>query len=114
MCQSVDVAEILLLKKYCMTKMPNSILHLPKYQVLNCKSTDDEMHFQVDAPNPITCEECGVQGQFVRFGKRVFPIVICPSTANGSPSGWSVVGTPAGPARPPSGPSYRRWWTASA
>ncbi len=24
------------------------------------------MHFQVDAPDPIACEECGVQGEFVR------------------------------------------------
>ena len=32
-----------------MTEMPDNILHLPEYQVLGCKSTDDEMHFQVDA-----------------------------------------------------------------
>ncbi len=38
------------------------------------KSTDDEMHFQVDVPNPIACEECGVQGEFVRFGKRDVPL----------------------------------------
>jgi hypothetical protein len=31
------------------------------------------MHFQVDAPDPIACEECGVQGEFVRFGKRDVP-----------------------------------------
>ena len=35
-----------------MTEMPDNILHLPEYQVLGCKSTDDEMHFQVDAPDP--------------------------------------------------------------
>lgn len=56
-----------------MTEMPDNILHLPEYQVLGCKSTDDEMHFQVDAPDPIACEECGVQGEFVRFGKRDVP-----------------------------------------
>ena len=56
-----------------MTELPDNILHLPQYQVLGCKSTDDEMHFQVDAPNPIACEECGVQGEFVRFGKRDVP-----------------------------------------
>ncbi len=56
-----------------MTEMPDNILHLPEYQVLGCKSTDDEMHFQVDAPDPIACEECGVQDEFVRFGKRDVP-----------------------------------------
>jgi hypothetical protein len=96
-----------------MTELPDNILHLPQYQVLGCKSTDDEMHFQVDVPDPIACEECGVQGEFVRFGKRDFPIVICPSTASGSLSGWSAADTPAGPARQHSGPSYRRWWTDS-
>src|SRR5690554_76061 len=43
-----------------MTELPDNILHLPQYQVLGCKSTDDEMHFQVDVPDPIACEECGV------------------------------------------------------
>ena|SRR5690554_8054445 len=33
-----------------MTELPDNILHLPQYQVLGCKSTDDEMHFQVDVP----------------------------------------------------------------
>jgi hypothetical protein len=33
-----------------MTERPDNILHLPQYQVLGCKSTDDEMHFQVDVP----------------------------------------------------------------
>ena len=56
-----------------MTELPDNILHLPQYQVLGCKSTDDEMHFQVDAPDPVACEECGVQGEFVRFGKRDVP-----------------------------------------
>jgi hypothetical protein len=77
-----------------MTELPDNILHLPQYQVLGCKSTDDEMHFQVDVPDLIACEECGVQGEFVRFGKRDVPY-------------------PAGPARQHSGPSYRRWWTDS-
>ena len=26
----------------------------------------------MDVPDPIACEECGVQGEFVRFGKRVW------------------------------------------
>ena len=43
-----------------MTELPDNILHLPQYQVLGCKSTDDEMHFQVDVPDPIACEECGL------------------------------------------------------
>jgi len=44
-----------------MSKMPDNILHLPEYQVLGYTSTDDEMHFQVDAPDPMAFEECGVQ-----------------------------------------------------
>jgi transposase len=50
--------------------MPDNILHLPGYKVLDCKTTDDEMHYRVEAPEPIACESCGVQGEFVRFGKR--------------------------------------------
>lgn len=56
-----------------MSKIPHNILHLPEYQVLGYTSTDDEMHFQVDAPDPIACEECGVQGEHVRYGKRDVP-----------------------------------------
>ncbi len=48
-------------------------IHMPEYEVLGCKTTDDEMHFQVEAPKPITCESCGVTGGFVRFGKRDVP-----------------------------------------
>lgn len=97
-----------------MTEMPDNILHLPEYQVLGFKFTDDEMHFQVDAPDPVACEECGVQGEFVRFGKRDVPYRDLPIHGKRALSGWSAAGTPAGPARPPSGLSYRRWWTASA
>ncbi|HBS79719.1 MAG TPA: hypothetical protein DD989_13900, partial [Pseudomonas sp.] len=28
------------------------------------------LHFQLEAPVPVACEECGVEGEFVRFGKR--------------------------------------------
>ncbi len=56
-----------------MSKMPDNILHFPEYQVLGYAPTDDEMHFQVDASDPIACEECSVQGEFVRFGKRDVP-----------------------------------------
>src|SRR3546814_5385212 len=31
------------------------------------------MHLQGDVTDPIACEECGVQGEFVRFGKRDVP-----------------------------------------
>jgi len=64
-----------------MTELPDNILHLPQYQVLGCKSTDDEMHFQVDVPDPIACEECGVQGEFVRFFSQRRQL---PSHADGS------------------------------
>ncbi len=53
-----------------MTEMPDNILHIPEYQVLGCKSTDDEMHCQVDVPDSIACKEYDVQSGFVRFGKR--------------------------------------------
>src|SRR5690606_7310560 len=49
------------------------ILHLRQYQVPGCRSTDDELQYLVDVPDPIACEECGVQGEFVRFGKRDVP-----------------------------------------
>jgi len=94
-----------------MTELPDNILHLPQYQVLGCKSTDDEMHFQVDVPDPIACEECGVQGEFVRFGKRDVPYRDLP--IHGKRVTLWAADTPAGPARQHSGPSYRRWWTDS-
>jgi len=71
-----------------MTELPDNILHLPQYQVLGCKSTDDEMHFQVDVPDPIACEECGVQGEFVRFGKRDVPGVSSRNGKNCTLSLW--------------------------
>ena len=55
-----------------MSGMPDNILHLPTYKVQDYKSID-EMHFQVAVPDPLACEECGVQGEFVRFGKRDVP-----------------------------------------
>lgn len=96
-----------------MTELPDNILHLPQYQVLGCKSTDDEMHFQVDVPDPIACEECGVQGEFVRFGKRDVPYRDLPIHGKRVTLWGSAADTPAGPARQHSGPSYRRWWTDS-
>lgn len=54
-----------------MTELPDNILHLRNTKVLGCKSTVDEMHFQVNVPDPIGCEGCGVQGEFARFGKRL-------------------------------------------
>ncbi|MBZ9557336.1 ISL3 family transposase [Halomonas coralii] len=53
-----------------MMRVPDNILHLPDYQVLNLKDTDDGMHFHVEAPSPSSCEACGVEGEFVRFGKK--------------------------------------------
>ncbi len=37
-----------------------------------CKPTN-ERHLQVDTLDPFTCKECGVQGEFVRVGKRNAP-----------------------------------------
>lgn len=50
--------------------MSDNILQLPEFKVLDYKSSDEEMHFKVEAPEPIACEECGVQGEFVRFCKQ--------------------------------------------
>jgi transposase len=50
--------------------MPDNILHLPEYSVLGVKEEEHDFHFQVEAPDPIACEECGVEGEFVRFGKK--------------------------------------------
>ena len=61
-----------------MTELPDNILHLPQYQVLGCKSTDDEMHFQVDVPDPIACEECGVQGEFYPCKPDIFEATYAP------------------------------------
>ncbi|PJK09464.1 hypothetical protein CO614_09725 [Lysobacteraceae bacterium NML120232] len=50
-----------------MTELPDNIPHLPQYQVLGCKSTDDEMHFQVDVPDrslPRQADSC--KGEFAR------------------------------------------------
>ncbi len=47
-------------------------------------STDDEMHFQVEDPDPIACEECAVQYEFGRFVKREIPIHGKPVTLGGS------------------------------
>jgi len=90
-----------------------TVLHLPQYQVLGCKSTDDEMHFQVDVPIPSPARNAACRVSSYGSASVTFPIVICPSTASGSLSGWSAADTPAGPARQHSGPSYRRWWTDS-
>lgn len=53
-----------------MINLPDNILHLPEYQVMGVKQEEYDLHFQIDAPHPIACEECGVEGEFVRFGKR--------------------------------------------
>lgn len=31
---------------------------------------EHDLHFQVEAPVHVAFEECGVEGEFVRFGKR--------------------------------------------
>lgn len=56
-----------------MMGLVTGLINLSNYEVRDSKSTDDEMHFQVDAPDPIACEKCGVQGEIVRFGKRDVP-----------------------------------------
>lgn len=53
-----------------MTSLPDNILHLPEYHVLGTKMEEHDLHYQVEAPEPLACEECGVESEFVRFGKR--------------------------------------------
>lgn len=53
-----------------MSHLPDNVLHLPEYKVLNAMEMEDGLHFHIDAPDPIACEECGAEGEFVRFGKR--------------------------------------------
>ncbi|MAP25471.1 MAG: ISL3 family transposase, partial [Methylophaga sp.] len=53
-----------------MTSLPVNVLQLNKYDVWNIKESEHDYHFQVEAKTPIACEECGVEGEFVRFGKR--------------------------------------------
>lgn len=42
-----------------MTSLPDNILYLPEYQILKFKEEEHDLHFQVEAPKPISCEECG-------------------------------------------------------
>lgn len=56
-----------------MTNLTVNILHLHEYDVWDIKESEHDLHFQVEAKSPIACEECGVEGEFVRFvrfGKR--------------------------------------------
>lgn len=53
-----------------MSHFLDNVLHLPEYQVLNAVEKEDGLHFHIDPPAPIACEECGTVGEFVRFGKR--------------------------------------------
>ena len=53
-----------------MTMLPDNILHLPEYRILGTKMEEHDLHFQVEAPVPVAYKECGVEGEFVGFGKR--------------------------------------------
>ncbi|AGP79895.1 transposase InsB1 (plasmid) [Alteromonas mediterranea 615] len=88
-------------------------LSLPGYQLVDSDEQNEDIHFRLEAPTPVACEGCGVQGEFVRFGKRDVPYRDLPIHGKRVLSGWSAADTPAGPARQHSGPSYRRWWTDS-
>ncbi|MBK4385528.1 ISL3 family transposase, partial [Enterobacter hormaechei] len=45
-------------------------LSLPGYQLVDSDEQNEDIHFRLEAPTPVACEGCGVQGEFVRFGKR--------------------------------------------
>jgi len=53
-----------------MSHLPDNVLRLPEYQILNAMEMEDGLHFHIVAPDPIACEECGAEDEFVRFGKR--------------------------------------------
>ena len=40
-----------------MTSLPDNILHLPEYHVLATKMEEHDLHYQVEAPEPLACEE---------------------------------------------------------
>ena len=88
-------------------------LSLPGYQLVDSDEQNEDIHFRLEAPTPVACEGCGVQGEFVRFGKRDVPYRDLPIHGKRVTLWWSAADTPAGPARQHSGPSYRRWWTDS-
>ena len=50
-----------------MSILPDNVLHLPEYRILGTKMEEHDLHFQVEAPVPVACEECRVEGEFVRF-----------------------------------------------
>lgn len=53
-----------------MLSLPDNILHLPEYHILDSKAEEHDFHFRLEASDPVACEECGAEGTFVRFGKR--------------------------------------------
>lgn len=53
-----------------MSHFPDNVLHLPEYQVLNAIEMENGLRFHIVAPDPIACEGCGAENEFVRFGKR--------------------------------------------
>ncbi|MGV2932760.1 transposase family protein [Vreelandella venusta] len=48
-------------------------LSLPGYQLVDSEEQNEDIHFRLEAPTPVACERGGVQGEFVRFGKRDVP-----------------------------------------
>ncbi|PBK34283.1 ISL3 family transposase, partial [Escherichia coli] len=48
-------------------------LSLPGYQLVDSDEQNEDIHFRLEAPTPVACEGCGVQGEFVRFDKRDVP-----------------------------------------
>lgn len=49
---------------------PASLLYPLKLTVLTFQQDEHDYHFHVEAPEPDTCEGCGVVGELVRFGKK--------------------------------------------
>jgi len=52
------------------TSLADNLLLLPEYHILGTKVEEHDLHLQVEAPDPVACEGCGVESEFVRFGKR--------------------------------------------
>ncbi len=39
-------------------------LSLPGYQLVDSDEQNEDIHFRLEAPTPVACEGCGVQGEF--------------------------------------------------
>ncbi|GAB2729388.1 hypothetical protein GCM10027172_24310 [Halomonas garicola] len=53
-----------------MMHLADNVLHLAEYHILGTKIEEHDLHYQVEASEPLACEECDVEGELARFSKR--------------------------------------------